>query len=137
MLGNARLDRHFLELHNHAASLSTRSGVSLIRHTFQEGAELQGALHGSINVDVGARVAIGAWIVAHAVAFGLGQNVSIGPAALEFVADAAVEVVLVPGVDPEGEKALGELVVDEFGDGAVKPAHPSESRVMSLTGPKT
>jgi hypothetical protein len=56
-------------------------------------------------------------------ALGLGQDISIRPAALEFVADAAVEVVLVPGVHPEREKALEELVVHELGDGAMEAAH--------------
>ena len=82
-----------------------------------------GALRGAIDVDRRAGIGIGEWVIADAVAFGLCQDVSIRPASLQLVADAAVEVVLVSTVHPEGKKALGKLVVDEFGDGAVETPH--------------
>ena len=47
----------------------------------------------------------------------------IGPAALEFVAQASVEIVAIVGAAPERKAALGEKVVEEFGDGAVELAH--------------
>ena len=54
---------------------------------------------------------------------GLRERVPVGKAALFLVADAAVEVILVARLAPERHAALGEQVVDQFGDRAVQPLH--------------
>ena len=91
-----------------------RSLVPLVGHAGQESVQLQGAFHGALQLDADAGVGVVFGTPADPVAGALRQGVPIRPAALELVADAAVEVVLVPGADPEGEQAGGQLVVDEL-----------------------
>ncbi len=53
----------------------------------------------------------------------LPERVAIGAAALFFIANAAVEVIVTGGRAPEREVAIGERIVDQLGNGAVERSH--------------
>lgn len=98
-------------------------GIALVRDAGQERIALHGTSHGAINFDADVRVRVLRWIGADAVANALSEGVAVGQAALFLVADAAVEIILMTGVGPEGGEPRGEQIVDKLGDRAVDFLH--------------
>src|SRR5687768_2653829 len=97
--------------------------ISRVRDTFEKRAELHRALHPSVDVDVYARVRVVARVRADPVALALRQRVSIRAPTLQLVANAPVEVILLPAIDPEGHEPHVKHVVHELRNRAVDPLH--------------
>ncbi len=97
--------------------------VPFVGDALHEGVQFMRSLDSSFQVDgtMGVRIVLS--VLMQAGANALEQCVSVGPMALDLVADAAIEIVAPAAFTPKGEVPGRQNVVYQLGHGAVNPLH--------------
>jgi hypothetical protein len=106
--------------------------IAFVGDVFHEGAERLGAGDGALEVNTDARVRIIAPIFYESGTDTLSKHVSVRAAALQLVADAAIEIIAFARFAPEGQVSLGQRVIDKFCNRAMETLHHGAEVVADL-----
>ena len=92
------------------------SFVSPVRNPSQKRIEFERAFNRSLNIHLNAGVTKRAGIIAYPMPLALREGVTERATTLGLVTNAAVEIVLVSGIDPEREQPGGKKIIHQFRD---------------------